>query len=121
MDGCCEIGMHIQGQGLFVVTGKHHFYHFIWHILPNKIFRYSLLLLPDLSSKDNIYGDICKGTYDADHFVAYIGELLSLINPRLELHSVLVVDNCRVHHAQEVAELCNERNVSCICMCTPVV
>jgi hypothetical protein len=70
-------------------------------------FRYSLL--PALCSDGIIYCDIKVGAYDGSSFFSYIEELLKHMNPWPALKSVLVMDNCVIHHVEEVKYLCEER------------
>jgi transposase len=58
-----------------------------------------------------IYTDVRKGAYDGDGFIQYIRELLEYMNPWPQPRSVLVLDNCRIHHVEEVEHLCTERYV----------
>jgi len=42
-------------------------------------------------------------------FKAWLEGLLEEMNPYLEPKSVLVVDNCAIHHVEGVQEMCDER------------
>jgi hypothetical protein len=77
--------------------------------LPN---RYSLL--PALCSDGIIYADVRASAYDGDAFVAYIDGLMKHMNPWPHPRSVLVMDNCAIHHVDEVAYVCAQRYVSLV-------
>jgi transposase len=53
-----------------------------------------------------------EGAYDADSFNRFIRDLMPYMNPWPQPRSVLVMDNCSIHHGPEVAALCAERYVS---------
>jgi DDE superfamily endonuclease len=72
-------------------------------------FRFSLL--PALSQEGIIYSDIRMGSYDGDSFLEYLEGLLEHMNPYPAPRSVLVLDNCGIHHVPGVRELCAERCV----------
>jgi hypothetical protein len=69
--------------------------------------RYSLL--PAITTDGIIYSHIKVGGYNGDQFIEYLQGLLNVMNPYPESHSVLVMDNCRIHHVDGVEELCTER------------
>jgi hypothetical protein len=71
--------------------------------------RYSLL--PALCSDGIIYADIQPGAYDGAIFVAYIEALMSYINPWWNPCSVLIMENCAIHHVDKVAHICVQRYV----------
>ncbi|KIO01158.1 hypothetical protein M404DRAFT_150973 [Pisolithus tinctorius Marx 270] len=56
-----------------------------------------------------IYSHIKVGTYNGNHFLNYLHGLLDIMNPYPALHSVLVMDNFRIHHVDGVEELCQEQ------------
>ena len=72
-------------------------------------FRFSLL--PALSSDGIIFSDIREGTYNGVAFIEYIEHLLAHMNPWPERCSVLVMDNCSIHHLDDIAPLCASRSV----------
>jgi len=50
-----------------------------------------------------------KGTYDGNKFVQFFEELTDVMNPYPGKHSVLVMDNCQIHHVPEVEEVCAQK------------
>ena len=72
-------------------------------------FSYSVLLA--LSLEGVIYSDIVKGSYDGKKFVRFVDELMSVMNPYPGKNSVLVMDNCQIHHVPEVEEVCAAKYV----------
>jgi transposase len=69
--------------------------------------RYSLLLA--LTCEGIVYCDIKAGAYDGPSFTLYVENLLQHMNPWPEPQSVLVTDNCPIHHVDEVRYLCDEQ------------
>lgn len=55
-----------------------------------------------------IYSHIKKGGYNGDDFLQWLRNLLPLMNAYPGENSVLVLDNCRIHHVEGVEELCEE-------------
>ena len=72
-------------------------------------FSYSVLLA--LSLEGVIYSDIVKGSYNGKKFVWFMDELTSVMNPYPGKNSVLVMDNCWIHHVPEVEEVCATKYV----------
>jgi hypothetical protein len=66
--------------------------------------RYSLL--PAITMDGIIYSHIKIGGYDGDEFIEYLDGLTTQMNPYPAPRSVLVIDNCRIHHVVGVEELC---------------
>ncbi|KIN98968.1 hypothetical protein M404DRAFT_156498, partial [Pisolithus tinctorius Marx 270] len=58
-----------------------------------------------------ICSHIKVGMYNGNHFLDYLHGLLDVMNPYPAPHSVLVMDNCRIHHIDGVEELCQEQYV----------
>jgi transposase len=56
-----------------------------------------------------IYADITQGSFDGDSFQEFLARLLPLMNPYPQKNSVLVMDNCAIHHVDGVAQMCAER------------
>jgi hypothetical protein len=56
-----------------------------------------------------IYSHIKLGGYDGDEFLYFLEGLVERMNPFSGPESVLVIDNCRIHHVPGVQELCDER------------
>jgi transposase len=62
-----------------------------------------------------LYSDIIKGSYDGNLFVQFVDELTDIMNPYPGKNSVLVMDNCQIHHVPEVEEVCAKKYVSAHC------
>jgi hypothetical protein len=71
------------------------------------IFRYSILLAIMLDGI--IYSQIMHGSFNGETFKMWLEGLLEEMNPYLEPNSVLVVDNCTIHHVKGIQEMCDER------------
>jgi len=69
-------------------------------------------MLPALSIDGIIYSTIRQGSFDGPGFVDFICRLLPFMNPYPGPRSILVIDNCRIHHVDEVQELCDEHGVA---------
>ena len=72
---------------------------------------FSYSVLPALSLEGVIYSDIVEGSYNGKKFVRFVDELTSVMNPYPGKNSVLVMDNCRIHHVPEVEEVCAAKYV----------
>lgn len=68
-------------------------------------------MLPAITINGIIYSHIKKGSYNGDDFLDWLRGLLRIMNPYPGPQSVLVLDNCGIHHVPEVEELCEERGV----------
>ena len=75
----------------------------------NKHCRYSVL--PALTMDGIIFLNVVKGSFDGDTFQEFLSGLLQVMNPYPGENSVLVMDNCAIHHVEGVAELCHEQSV----------
>ena len=69
--------------------------------------RYSVL--PALTIEGVIYSEVKLGGFNGDEFVAWLVGLLAVMNPYPAPQSVLILDNCRIHHVDGVEDLCEER------------
>jgi hypothetical protein len=49
------------------------------------------------------------GGYNGDQFVDWLEGLLEVMNPYPAPRSILILDNCRIHHVAEVEEMCNAK------------
>ncbi|KIJ52151.1 hypothetical protein M422DRAFT_94837, partial [Sphaerobolus stellatus SS14] len=58
-----------------------------------------------------IFSDIKLGAYDGDSFLAFLEGLLQHMNPYPGPRSVLILDNCAIHHVDGVRDLCEQRCV----------
>lgn len=72
-----------------------------------RFWRYSIL--PALLQDGIFYSTIKLGAYDGDSFLAFLEGLLEHMNPYPAPCSVLVMDNCAIHHVPGVRELCVKR------------
>lgn len=70
-------------------------------------YRYSML--PAITVDGIIYSHIKEGSYNGDQFMEWLDSLLRVMNPYPARHSVLILDNCRIHHVEGVEERCEER------------
>lgn len=71
----------------------------------------SYSMLPALTVDGIIYSHIKIGGYNGDQFMEWLEGVLSVMNPYPAPRSVLILDNCRIHHVPGVEELCEERYV----------
>jgi len=53
-----------------------------------------------------IFSDMKEGSYDGPAFVNFIENLLPHVEPWPARRSILVMDNCAIHHVDDVAPLC---------------
>lgn len=65
-------------------------------------------MLPVLTVDSIIYSHIKMGAYNGDQFLEWLEGLLEVMNPYPAPNSVLILDNCRIHHVESVDELCAE-------------
>ena len=70
-------------------------------------------MLPAMTMNGVIYSHIKKGAYNGNEFVEWLAGLLEIMNPYPAPNSVLILDNCQIHHVEGVAESCAERYVFC--------
>ncbi|KAJ7202543.1 hypothetical protein GGX14DRAFT_370262 [Mycena pura] len=71
-----------------------------------KLFLHRYSLLPALSTEGIIYSHIKTGGYNGDQFLLWLEGLLQVMNRYPAKHSILVLDNCRIHHVDGVEERC---------------
>jgi transposase len=71
--------------------------------------RYSLL--PAITANGLLYCDIKKGGYSGDDFLHWLDKLLEYMNPYPAPQSILVLDNCRIHHVPGVEEKCAKKGI----------
>ncbi|KAK6997463.1 hypothetical protein R3P38DRAFT_3059166 [Favolaschia claudopus] len=67
--------------------------------------RYSLL--PALTMDGIIHAHIKIGGYNGAQFLLWLDDVLTVMNPYPARHSVLILDNCRIHHVDGVQEKCD--------------
>ncbi|KDQ55614.1 hypothetical protein JAAARDRAFT_91352, partial [Jaapia argillacea MUCL 33604] len=66
--------------------------------------RYSIL--PILTMDGIIAYDIIEGLVTSEWFVQFLRDhVIPLTNPYPGPHSVLVLDNCSIHHSEEVRQV----------------
>ncbi|KAG2112370.1 uncharacterized protein F5147DRAFT_527949, partial [Suillus discolor] len=65
-------------------------------------------ILPILTLDGIIAYDIIEGPVTSERFVQFLREHLPLTNPYPGPRSVLVLDNCCIHHSDEVCRLVEE-------------
>jgi hypothetical protein len=53
--------------------------------------------------------DIVEGSFNAELFAHFIEGLLDNMNPWPGPNSVIVMDNCRIHHADFILEMIERR------------
>ncbi|KAF8590106.1 hypothetical protein K439DRAFT_1331137, partial [Ramaria rubella] len=75
--------------------------------ITNTLGRFSIL--PALTLDGIIFHHFIKGSLNGEKFQEFLEGLLKHMNPYLQKSSVLVMDNCLMHHVEGVAELCEER------------
>jgi len=63
-------------------------------------------ILPILTLDGIIAHDIIEGSVTTEKFVGFLRELvIPLTNPYPGPRSILILDNCRIHHAEEIRQL----------------
>ncbi|KAJ6453021.1 hypothetical protein C8R47DRAFT_929653, partial [Mycena vitilis] len=68
--------------------------------------RYRYSLLPAITTEGIIYSHIKEGGYNGDQFLLWLEGMLRVMSPYPAKHSILVLDNCRIHHVDGVEEMC---------------
>ena len=59
--------------------------------------------------------ELCTGTTDAIKFLDFLrGSLIPNMNPFPDKHSIIVMDNCTIHHVQEVKDLIEQFGIMVI-------
>lgn len=71
--------------------------------------RYSIL--PALTLDGILYAQIVPGSFNGNTFKIFLEGLLECMNPYPGPKSVLVMDNCAIHHVEGVQEMCDQRYV----------
>jgi hypothetical protein len=75
-------------------------------------FQSRFSILPALTLDGIICSSIELGAFNGDTFLDFITELLQEMNPYPAVRSVLVMDNCSIHHIDGVVAACEERYVT---------
>jgi len=70
-----------------------------------------LSVLPALCVNGIICAHIIEGSFDGDSFCQFLRDLVRNMNPYPGPQSILVLDNCSIHHVAEVEEIVDEAGV----------
>lgn len=73
------------------------------------IFNYRYSILPAITLDGVIECMIIEGSFDTELFFRFIKDLVAKMLPFPGPNSVVVMDNCRIHKAQEIREYIEER------------
>ena len=65
-------------------------------------------MLPALTLDGILFAQIVRGSFNGKTFKLYLKGLLECMNPYPEKNSVLVMDNCAIHHVEGVQDMCDE-------------
>lgn len=66
-------------------------------------------ILPAMTTSRIIYSYIKMGSYNGEQFLDWLEGLLQVMNPYPGPHSVLILNNCRIHHVEGIEEMCEEQ------------
>lgn len=69
---------------------------------------HSFSVLPALTVDGLLFSQVRTGSFDGDEFLGFLDGLLPFMNPYPGPHSVLVLDNCGIHHVDGVRDRCEE-------------
>ncbi|KAF7372167.1 hypothetical protein MVEN_00075800 [Mycena venus] len=64
-----------------------------------------------IRGKRILYVNIVECSFNAESFTAFIDGLLNKMNPIPGPNSVIVMDNCRIHKAEIIREMIEERYI----------
>jgi hypothetical protein len=78
-------------------------------------------MLPAITTEGIIYSHIKIGSYNGDQFMDWLEGLLQVMNPYPAPKSILVIDNCRIHHVEGVEEMCANRYPYLESICSPLM
>jgi hypothetical protein len=67
-------------------------------------------VLPAISLDGILAVKIVEGSFNTERFKAFIDGLLDHMTPFPGPNSVIIMDNCRIHHARSVREMIEERS-----------
>ncbi|KIJ51784.1 hypothetical protein M422DRAFT_157443, partial [Sphaerobolus stellatus SS14] len=70
--------------------------------------------LPGLALDGIVYTQVVRGSFNGETFKIFLKGLLQCMNPYPAPKSVLVMDNCAIHHVEGVREMCDE---ACVISC----
>ncbi|KIK80665.1 hypothetical protein PAXRUDRAFT_67909, partial [Paxillus rubicundulus Ve08.2h10] len=63
-------------------------------------------IVPIITLDGIITYDIVEGPVTSEHFLQFLHEqVLPLTNPYPGLRSMLILDNCRIHHSEDICRL----------------
>lgn len=65
-------------------------------------------MLPAITTNGIIYSHIKTGSYNGEQFLDWLEGLLKVMNPYPLPQSILILDNCCIHHVEGVEEMCQE-------------
>jgi transposase len=68
-------------------------------------------ILPAMGLNGYLDYDIIHGSFDSERFSFFIRQLLRKMTPFPGPRSVLVMDNCRTHHGDDIEEMCRQAGV----------
>lgn len=68
-------------------------------------------ILPAMGLNGYLAYEIVHGSFDSERFGFFIRQLLRKMTPFPGPRSVLVMDNCRSHHGEDVKEMCRQAGV----------
>lgn len=107
MGGLRRVSGLVNGAILFAVPGRQYYWMRQLHTHSYLLTRYSLL--PAITCDGYIHAHIKKGGYNGEEFCSWLEGLMPHMRPYPAPRSVLVIDNCRIHHVAEVEEICEAR------------
>ena len=67
--------------------------------------------MPAIGINGYLECEIYHGSFDQKRFINFIRKLLRKMNPYPGPRSVLVMDNCRTHHSEEMKEMIRQAGV----------
>lgn len=65
-------------------------------------------MLPALSLEGIIYMHVIEDSVDGNLFCNFVRQLVQQMNPYPGPQSVLILDNCAIHHVEEVEDIAQE-------------
>ena len=68
-------------------------------------------MLPALSLDGILTVEIIEGSFTRERFGEFVDGLLDHMTPFPGPNSVIIMDNCRIHHAQSIRDMIEERLV----------
>jgi len=74
----------------------------------------SYSVLPGITLTGIIWMSVVLGAFNGSTFLDFVDGLLEQMNPYPQPKSVLVMDNCSIHHVEGVAERCAQKYVDLV-------